>query len=120
LTKVVLARRARREILDLEWRLADAVEEALGVLEREPESGHRLRGRLSGLWSLRVGSYRILYQLAEDGGRFGFWLSDTDHSCTSPTPVDGSVPGPKRGKPVPASLGFDEQRITQRASPQKS
>jgi mRNA interferase RelE/StbE len=61
-----LARRARREILDLEWRLADAVEEALGLLEREPGSGHSLRGRLSGLRSLRVGSYRVLYQLVDD------------------------------------------------------
>ncbi|HEY8201526.1 MAG TPA: type II toxin-antitoxin system RelE/ParE family toxin [Actinomycetota bacterium] len=67
MAKVVLARRARREILDLDWRLADAVEEALGALEREPESGYRLRGRLTGLWSLRIGSYRVLYQLAEEG-----------------------------------------------------
>lgn len=59
---VVLARRARREVLELEWKLADAVTEALALLEREPETGHELRGRLRGLWSLRVGSYRIIYQ----------------------------------------------------------
>ena len=66
MAKVVLARRARQEILDLDWRLADAVEEVLGDLEREPESGYRLRGRLNGLWSLRIGSYRILYQVIDD------------------------------------------------------
>ncbi len=61
---VVLARRARQELLDLSWPLIDAVEDALGLLEREPLAGHELRGRLRGLRSLRVGTYRIIYQLA--------------------------------------------------------
>jgi mRNA interferase RelE/StbE len=61
--RVVLARRARREILDLDWPIADAVSGALGLLEREPEAGHELRGRLRGLRSLRVGVYRIIDQL---------------------------------------------------------
>lgn len=67
LPKVVLARRARSELLQLDWPLIDAIEDALGLLEREPESGHELRGRLRGLRSLRVGSYRIVYQVIEDG-----------------------------------------------------
>ena len=67
MARVVLARRTRREILDLDWQVADAVREALGLLEREPEAGHELRGRLRGLRSLRVGSYRIVYQLVDDG-----------------------------------------------------
>jgi mRNA interferase RelE/StbE len=62
---VVLARRARQEALDLEWPLIDAVENALGLLEREPHAGHALRGRLRGLYSLRVGAYRIVYQLTD-------------------------------------------------------
>jgi mRNA-degrading endonuclease RelE of RelBE toxin-antitoxin system len=37
----------------------------LGLLEREPLPGHALRGRLRGLRSLRVGTYRIIYQLAD-------------------------------------------------------
>jgi mRNA interferase RelE/StbE len=64
--KVVLARRARQQLLDLDWPLIDAVEEALGLLERDPHVGHALRGRLNGLRSLRVGTYRIIYQLAGD------------------------------------------------------
>jgi addiction module RelE/StbE family toxin len=36
------------------------------LLEREPFAGHALRGSLRGLYSLRVGSYRILYQLTDD------------------------------------------------------
>jgi len=65
--RVVLARRARGEILELDWPIADAVSEALGLLERDPEVGHVLRGRLRGLRSLRVGSYRVIYQLHDTG-----------------------------------------------------
>jgi mRNA-degrading endonuclease RelE of RelBE toxin-antitoxin system len=67
LARLVLARRARRELLELGWPLIDAIEDALGLLEREPQTGYVLRGRLLGLCSLRVGSYRILYQLTDDG-----------------------------------------------------
>jgi mRNA interferase RelE/StbE len=63
--RVVLARRARAELLNLDWPLIDAVQDALGMLEREPEAGHLLRGRLRGLRSLRVGTYRIIYQQTE-------------------------------------------------------
>lgn len=66
MARLVLARRARRELLELGWPLIDAIEDALGLLEREPRTGHALRGKLRGLYSLRVGSYRILYQLTED------------------------------------------------------
>jgi mRNA interferase RelE/StbE len=64
--KVVLARPARQQLLDLDWTLIDAVEGALGLLERDPQIGYALRGRLHGLRSLRVGAYRIIYQLAGD------------------------------------------------------
>jgi mRNA interferase RelE/StbE len=63
--RVVLARSARAALLALEWHLGAAVEEALGLLEREPYAGHELRGRLRGLRSLRVGTYRVIYQLAD-------------------------------------------------------
>lgn len=65
MARVVVARRARGELLELNWPLIDAVEDALSLLEREPLAGHELQGRLRGLRSLRVGSYRIIYQLAE-------------------------------------------------------
>jgi mRNA interferase RelE/StbE len=65
LARLVLARRARRELLELNWPLIDAIEDALGLLEREPQAGHALRGKLRGLYSLRVGAYRILYQLTD-------------------------------------------------------
>jgi mRNA interferase RelE/StbE len=66
--RLVLARRARRDLLELDWPLIDAIEDALGLLERDPFAGYALRGKLHGLYSLRVGAYRILYQLT-DGGK---------------------------------------------------
>jgi mRNA interferase RelE/StbE len=65
--RVVLARRVRAELVGLDWPLIDAIEEALGLLEREPDAGHPLRGRLRGLRSLRVGAYRVIYQLSDKG-----------------------------------------------------
>jgi mRNA interferase RelE/StbE len=50
-----------------DWPLIDAAEEALALLQREPHAGYPLRGRLRGLYSLRVGSYRIIYQLSDNG-----------------------------------------------------
>jgi mRNA-degrading endonuclease RelE of RelBE toxin-antitoxin system len=67
LAKIVLARSARHSLLELEWPLIDAVAEALTLLERDPSGGYELRGRLRGLRALRVGSYRIIYQLADGG-----------------------------------------------------
>jgi len=49
----------------LEAQLSDAIEDALGLLERDPDAGHALRGRLRGLRSLRVGAYRIIYQVTD-------------------------------------------------------
>lgn len=66
MAKVVLAWRARQQLLDLDLPLIDAVEDAHGLLERDPQIGHALRGRLHGLRSLRVGTYRIIYQIADD------------------------------------------------------
>lgn len=67
MARLVLARRARRDLFQLNWPLIDAIEDALGLLERDPFAGHALRGRLRGLRSLRVGAYRILYQVTEEG-----------------------------------------------------
>ena len=66
MAKVVLALRARQQLFDLDWPLIDAVEDALGLLERDPHAGYALRSRLHALRSLRVGTYRIIYQLADD------------------------------------------------------
>ncbi len=42
----------------------EAVDHTLTLVEAEPKTvGKQLRGRLQGLWSSRVGSYRILYTI---------------------------------------------------------
>ena len=35
-------------------------------LEKEPQSGKPLRGRLHGLWQLRFGTFRVWYEINED------------------------------------------------------
>lgn len=67
MARIVLARRARADVFALEQLIAEAVTDALGLLERDPEAGHALRGRLRGLRSLRVGAYRVIYQVVDDG-----------------------------------------------------
>lgn len=67
MARLLLVRRARTEMLALDWPLIDAAEQALALLQREPHAGYPLRSRLRGLYSLRVGSYRITYQLSESG-----------------------------------------------------
>lgn len=66
MARVVLTRTAREALAALDFMLADAVLDALGELERDPHLGHRLRGRLTGLRSYRVGVYRIIYELRDD------------------------------------------------------
>ena len=52
MARVVLARRARAELLQLDWPLFDAVEQALELLAHDPHAGYPLQGRLRGLRSL--------------------------------------------------------------------
>lgn len=66
MARVVLTRSARRVLTNLDYLLAEAVLDSIGELERDPQAGHVLKGRLDGLRSLRVGVYRIIYELRED------------------------------------------------------
>ena len=66
MARVFLTRTARDTLAALDFVLADAVLDALGELARDPQLGHRLRGRLTGLRSYRVGIYRIIYELRDD------------------------------------------------------
>ncbi len=64
MARVLLTREARRHYEELSPRLQEPVLTALTDLEVDPESaGKALLGRLRGLWSARVGSYRILYTI---------------------------------------------------------
>ncbi len=65
MAKVFLSRTAREALDALDYLRGDAVLDALGALERDPHAGHELRGRLAGLRSYRVGTYRIIYELRD-------------------------------------------------------
>lgn len=57
-----LTRRARNDLEALPETVREAVLETLISIGAEAESaGKQLVGRLEGLWSARVGNYRVLY-----------------------------------------------------------
>ncbi|MEK6278145.1 MAG: type II toxin-antitoxin system RelE/ParE family toxin [Actinomycetota bacterium] len=63
-----LTRRARNDLEALPETVREAVLETLTLIGAEPErAGKELVGRLEGLWSARVGNYRVLYTV-EVGG----------------------------------------------------
>lgn len=67
--RVQLTREATRHFDALSPNLQDPVLNALTDLEIDPEAaGKPLLGRLKGLWSARVGSYRVIYSI-EGGSR---------------------------------------------------
>ncbi|HYZ10662.1 MAG TPA: type II toxin-antitoxin system RelE/ParE family toxin [Actinomycetota bacterium] len=62
--ELFLTARAKRDLAALPRTIQEAVVETLTLLEADPEeTGKQLRGRLRGLWSCRVGNYRILYTI---------------------------------------------------------
>ena len=68
--ELVLTRRAREDLAALPRLVLDAVIETMTLVEADPEArGEELRGRLRGLWSCRVGNYRILYTIERSKGR---------------------------------------------------
>jgi mRNA interferase RelE/StbE len=62
LPELRLTRRARRDLLELPRPLQEAAAETISRIALDPDAeGKELIGRLRGLWSARVGSYRVLY-----------------------------------------------------------
>lgn len=66
---VVVTRPAAAALGELPPPLDEAALDALTLLESDPFAGHALRGRLRGVRSLRVGSFRILYTVQPGGAR---------------------------------------------------
>ena len=63
-----LTRRARKDLEALPETVREAVLETLTLIGADPErAGKQLVGRLEGLWSARVGNYRVLYTLGGAG-----------------------------------------------------
>ncbi len=68
MAELLLTTRAKQDLEALPRPLQEAVLETLTSLELRPdELGKELRGRLRGLWSYRVGNYRILYTIEGRG-----------------------------------------------------
>lgn len=67
MTRLEVGRRAQADAAALPWHLAEQANLALTLLETDPRAGNPLRGRLRGVWSLRIGAHRILYQIVDDG-----------------------------------------------------
>lgn len=62
--RLLLTHRSEQDLAALPRTIQEAVVETLTLLEADPEEmGNQLRGRLRGLWSCRVGNYRILYTI---------------------------------------------------------
>ena len=63
-----LTRRAKRDLSELPAPVQEAVIDTLEAIAVDPEAkGKELVGRLRGLWSARVGNYRVLYTIERDG-----------------------------------------------------
>lgn len=63
-----LTRRARNDLQALPDTVREAVLQTLILIGAEPErAGKKLVGRLDGLWSARVGNYRVLYTVESEG-----------------------------------------------------
>lgn len=67
MARVLFARAARAQVAALDIPIAEAVLDSLTLLEADPKAGHLLRGCIEGLWSLRLGVYRVIYEIRKGG-----------------------------------------------------
>lgn len=62
---VVIAPIAKKQIDDLPVNIKPRIASALSVLMRDPFMGKALKAQLKGLYSHRVGDYRIIYSIVK-------------------------------------------------------
>jgi len=63
-SKLLFTREFLRKLKRLDRQTQIRILRQIKVLETKPVSGKRLIGRLHGLFSLRVGEYRVIYEVA--------------------------------------------------------
>ena len=63
---LIFKKDAERFLRKLDKENQKRILEKLKQLKGNPELGKPLIGNLSGLWSLRIGKYRVLYQMFQD------------------------------------------------------
>ena len=61
--KIILEKKPEDFFRKLGKKEQERITKKFNKLERNPELGKPLIGKLSGLWSLRIGDYRALYQI---------------------------------------------------------
>ncbi len=61
--EVVLSAESDEFIRKCDKAVRDRIIKSLRMLEDEPEKGKPLTSILTGLWSLRIGDYRAIYQI---------------------------------------------------------
>jgi mRNA interferase RelE/StbE len=66
LTRVLLTQRFEKNFKKLDGKTQGRVKDAVLSLKDEPDRGKSLTGDLAGEYSLRVGTYRILYIIQGD------------------------------------------------------
>lgn len=59
--RIVLKSRACKQLRKLQWKDQKRIASAINELTHDPFIGKKLEGELTGLWSLRVWPYRIVY-----------------------------------------------------------
>ena len=60
---IVLTAESEKFIKKCDKQIRNRIIKSLRKLEKEPESGKPLTSILTGLWSLRIGDYRAIYQI---------------------------------------------------------
>lgn len=64
--KILLSPKANNFLKKLDKKDKERIENKLRDLREDSELGKPLTGKLSGLWSLRIGDYRVLYQIKDN------------------------------------------------------
>jgi len=60
---IILEKEAEKFLGKIDKTIAERITKKIHELKNNPELGKPLVGRLSGLWSLRIGDYRAVYQI---------------------------------------------------------
>lgn len=64
--KIILEKKAENFFRKLERKEQERISKKFSELERNPELGKPLTANLAGLWSLRFGDYRAIYQIKQN------------------------------------------------------
>ena len=61
--RILISPQANKLLKKLETLMSERIKKKFKELSINPELGKPLTGKLAGLWSLRVGDYRAIYQI---------------------------------------------------------